>query len=231
MRTAYYCRLESPGTSPTLIGSSISLAGSATNQRQQQHIAARPLLSTIFPMSSSMYSQSNSTMAPPQKPETFMLSNEAQQSLPQDAQVALQQVDNREYIYSLQSTAAFAGSYPIRRELLTPKCPADRKNSKIFSHLRASRLDTRPVYPKVFATHRRVCFLCAMVSFCQFSDSTACCVAAATDTDQEQPLPHLRYRHCQMPILPLPSLWPTGQKFQEIRGGHFLRSAEPEIWD
>ena len=34
-------------------------------------------------------------MAPPQKPETFMLSNEAQQSLPQDAQVALQQVDSR----------------------------------------------------------------------------------------------------------------------------------------
>ena len=45
-----------------------------------------------------MYSQqnnnSNTSMAPPQKPETFMLSNEAQQSLPQDAQVALQQVDN-----------------------------------------------------------------------------------------------------------------------------------------
>lgn len=34
-------------------------------------------------------------MPPPQKPETFMLSNEAQQSLPQDVQVALQQVDNR----------------------------------------------------------------------------------------------------------------------------------------
>ena len=33
-------------------------------------------------------------MAPPQKPETFMLSDAAQQSLPQDAQVALQQVDN-----------------------------------------------------------------------------------------------------------------------------------------
>ena len=46
----------------------------------------------------SMYSQSNPTaMAPPQKPETFMLSDAAQQSLPQDAQVALQQVDNREY--------------------------------------------------------------------------------------------------------------------------------------
>lgn len=44
-----------------------------------------------------MYSQTNAPMAPPQKPETFMLSESAQQSLPQDAQVALQQVDNREY--------------------------------------------------------------------------------------------------------------------------------------
>lgn len=39
-----------------------------------------------------MYPQ-HSTMAP-QKPETFMLSTEAQQALPHDAQVALQQVDN-----------------------------------------------------------------------------------------------------------------------------------------
>ena len=46
----------------------------------------------------SMYSQNSAAMAPPQKPETFMLSDAAQQSLPQDAQVALQQVDNREYI-------------------------------------------------------------------------------------------------------------------------------------
>ena len=45
-----------------------------------------------------MYPQHGTAMAPPQKPETFMLSNEAQQSLPQDAQVALQQVDNREYL-------------------------------------------------------------------------------------------------------------------------------------
>ena len=36
-------------------------------------------------------------MAPPQKPETFMLSDAAQQSLPQDAQVALQQVDKRKH--------------------------------------------------------------------------------------------------------------------------------------
>lgn len=42
-----------------------------------------------------MYTQPGAPMAPPQKPETFMLSTEAQQSLPHDAQVALQQVDNR----------------------------------------------------------------------------------------------------------------------------------------
>lgn len=42
-----------------------------------------------------MYPQHGAPMAPPQKPETFMLSTEAQQSLPHDAQVALQQVDNR----------------------------------------------------------------------------------------------------------------------------------------
>jgi len=35
-------------------------------------------------------------MVTAQKPETFMLSTEAQQKLPHDAQVALQQVDNRE---------------------------------------------------------------------------------------------------------------------------------------
>lgn len=44
-----------------------------------------------------MYPQPGASipMAPPQKPETFMLSTEAQRSLPHDAQVALQQVDNR----------------------------------------------------------------------------------------------------------------------------------------
>ena len=49
-----------------------------------------------------MYPQQGAAMAPPQKPETFMLSNEAQQSLPQDAQVALQQVDNRECLHPIQ---------------------------------------------------------------------------------------------------------------------------------
>lgn len=46
-----------------------------------------------------MYSQHGAPMPPPQKPETFMLSNEAQQSLPHDAQVALQQVDNCKHTY------------------------------------------------------------------------------------------------------------------------------------
>ncbi len=46
-----------------------------------------------------MYPQ-NAAMAGQQIPETFMLSAEAQQSLPQDAQVALQQVDNREWLTS-----------------------------------------------------------------------------------------------------------------------------------
>jgi transcription factor STE12 len=44
-----------------------------------------------------MYPQGAAMAAQQQKPETFMLSTEAQQSLPHDAQVALQQVDNREY--------------------------------------------------------------------------------------------------------------------------------------
>ena len=43
-----------------------------------------------------MYSQQNAAMSVNQKPETFMLTPEAQQALPHDAQVALQQVDNRE---------------------------------------------------------------------------------------------------------------------------------------
>jgi transcription factor STE12 len=60
----------------------------------------------------SMYPQQGAAMAPPQKPETFMLSNEAQQSLPQDAQVALQQVDNCEcLILSRGQSRAFENAY------------------------------------------------------------------------------------------------------------------------
>jgi hypothetical protein len=60
-----------------------------------------------------MYPQQGAAMAPPQKPETFMLSNEAQQSLPQDAQVALQQVDNRELPHPVNKTSmTFENAYP-----------------------------------------------------------------------------------------------------------------------
>lgn len=56
-------------------------------------------------------------MAQPQKPETFMLSNEAQQSLPQDAQVALQQVDNLKY-FLISAPVDWAPDSLIRRFLL-----------------------------------------------------------------------------------------------------------------
>ncbi|KAI9837486.1 MAG: hypothetical protein M1819_007134 [Sarea resinae] len=54
---------------------------------------------------------------PPQKPETFMLSNEAQQSLPQDAQVALQQVDNLKY-FLISAPVDWTPDQYIRRFLL-----------------------------------------------------------------------------------------------------------------
>ncbi|KAI9794700.1 MAG: homeodomain transcription factor ste12 [Candelina submexicana] len=56
-------------------------------------------------------------MPPPQKPETFMLSNEAQQSLPQDAQVALQQVDNLKY-FLISAPVDWTPDQYIRRFLL-----------------------------------------------------------------------------------------------------------------
>lgn len=68
-----------------------------------------------------MYSSSQTqSMAPPQapqKPETFMLSNEAQQSLPQDAQVALQQVDNLKY-FLISAPVDWTPDQYIRRFLL-----------------------------------------------------------------------------------------------------------------
>jgi transcription factor STE12 len=52
-----------------------------------------------------------------QKPETFMLSTEAQQSLPHDAQVALQQVDNLKY-FLISAPVDWAHDQYIRRFLL-----------------------------------------------------------------------------------------------------------------
>jgi transcription factor STE12 len=63
-----------------------------------------------------MYSQP-ATMAATQKPETFMLSTEAQQSLPHDAQVALQQVDNLKY-FLISAPVDWQPEQYIRRFLL-----------------------------------------------------------------------------------------------------------------
>ncbi|KAL4788026.1 transcription factor steA [Aspergillus varians] len=64
-----------------------------------------------------MYHQHGAPMAPPQKPETFMLSSEAQQSLPHDAQVQLQQVDNLKY-FLLSAPVDWQPDQLIRRFLL-----------------------------------------------------------------------------------------------------------------
>ncbi|KAI2630469.1 STE like transcription factor-domain-containing protein [Xylaria nigripes] len=65
-----------------------------------------------------MYSQSAAMAATaPQKPETFMLSTEAQQALPHDAQVALQQVDNLKY-FLISAPVEWQADQYIRRFLL-----------------------------------------------------------------------------------------------------------------
>ncbi|KAI1326003.1 STE like transcription factor [Xylariaceae sp. FL0255] len=65
-----------------------------------------------------MYSQSAAMAAQaPQKPETFMLSTEAQQALPHDAQVALQQVDNLKY-FLISAPVDWQHDQYIRRFLL-----------------------------------------------------------------------------------------------------------------
>ncbi|KAL2164463.1 hypothetical protein VTH06DRAFT_3679 [Thermothelomyces fergusii] len=63
-----------------------------------------------------MYAK-NATMAGQQIPETFMLSAETQQSLPHDAQAALQQVDHLKY-FLLSAPVDWAPDQYIRRFLL-----------------------------------------------------------------------------------------------------------------
>ncbi|PSS03892.1 STE like transcription factor [Coniella lustricola] len=64
-----------------------------------------------------MYPQPGGAMAAAQKPETFMLSTEAQQALPHDAQVALQQVDNLKY-FLISAPVDWQPDQYIRRFLL-----------------------------------------------------------------------------------------------------------------
>ena len=100
----------------------------------------------------SMYPHQGAAMAPPQKPETFMLSNEAQQSLPQDAQVALQQVDNRKCLLAL-----FEWTFWRYKAAYT-------SNSQIFPHLCSCGLDSRFFDQKISSTDWRIRFLRLMVS-------------------------------------------------------------------
>jgi transcription factor STE12 len=76
-----------------------------------------PGVSSLARMIRDMFPSHPSNMAPPQKPETFMLSSEAQQSLPQDAQVALQQVDNLKY-FLISAPVDWTPESMIRRFLL-----------------------------------------------------------------------------------------------------------------
>lgn len=82
-------------------------------------------------------------MAAPQKPETFMLSTEAQQALPHDAQVALQQVDNCKGPSAVESLQLVDLARDINTKVL----------SEILPHLCTRRLATRPVHPKIPSAH------------------------------------------------------------------------------
>ncbi|KAK6330767.1 homeodomain transcription factor ste12 [Orbilia javanica] len=60
---------------------------------------------------------SHNALSAPQKPETFMLSSEAQQALPHDAQIQLQQVDNLKY-FLISAPVDWGQDSYIRRFLL-----------------------------------------------------------------------------------------------------------------
>jgi transcription factor STE12 len=64
-----------------------------------------------------MYHHAQNQALAAQKPETFMLSTEAQQALPHDAQVALNQVDNLKY-FLISAPVDWSPDQYIRRFLL-----------------------------------------------------------------------------------------------------------------
>lgn len=84
---------EGVETSAFLVSDEIPFVAPAYLSR---HLSLRSALTASYIRArEKMYPQHGPPMPPPQKPETFMLSTEAQHNLPHDAQVALQQVDNR----------------------------------------------------------------------------------------------------------------------------------------
>jgi len=95
-----------------------------------------------------------------------MLSDAAQQSLPQDAQVALQQVDNRKwpsitFIYSHWDSSALCFAPCAAGLGATWANPID---SQILPHLSTCGLDTRPIYSKILTAYGRIRLLCFVVS-------------------------------------------------------------------
>lgn len=85
-----------------------------------------------------------------------MLSDAAQQSLPQDAQVALQQVDNRECIsmplmplepFTLTMTVALKRQHDMTKAWLI------QFRSQVFPHICPGGLDTGSVHPKILVAH------------------------------------------------------------------------------
>ena len=98
-----------------------------------------------------MYSNAHAAMPPPQSrsvaPETFLLAEDAQQSLPPEAIVALQQVDNCESLRSECFALRNNIELYARRGMPLIATPY----SKILPHLCASRLEPRPVYQTVSA--------------------------------------------------------------------------------
>jgi hypothetical protein len=105
-------------------------------------------------------------MLPPQQrpvaPETFLLDQDAQQSLPADSVVALQQVDNREF-HQLIASLCDGSKHPASPldQLLTIA------NSEILSHFCPGRLGTGPVHPEISSAYWRICFLHPLVSISQ----------------------------------------------------------------
>lgn len=177
-----------------------------------------------------MYSQSNPTaMAPPQKPETFMLSDAAQHNLPQDAQVALQQVDNREqlpFVFSEDQTMT-AELPALRSLLLRCRTWANCIASQIFPHLCSRGLDLWSVYQKVSVADGRVRVVCLLVRHLinVFEHRVG-----GFNVSQEQFVSYLRHRYCAMSLIPIPSLRTARQESKEIRRRHLLRSAQSQVW-
>jgi hypothetical protein len=103
-------------------------------------------------------------MLPPQQrpvaPETFLLDQDAQQSLPADSVVALQQVDNRKFHQLIACYGSKHLASPLDHWLTN-------MNSEILSHLCPGRLGTRSVHPEIPSAYRRICFLHPLVSISQ----------------------------------------------------------------